>query len=458
MDGVTRPGAFEPWLAAVLVAALGAGALIVMTGAFLREPAVAAAGAALAGAALVALVAAGWVDGLTVVALAIPLPALVETESLRVAAAAPITAAVLVAWALQAGVDPQPSRAPRTLVRAAALLFACFALATLLAQRPVDSVRELLNIGVLLALLIVATDRLAGAAARVERLVALLAALAGIVGALAVLETIGVLPGEFPRWNTRWFRAALGFGQPNALGLFLAVVLPLAVYRFTSARTPGARALAALALGGVVLGLVATFSRGAWLSILAGAGVLLFARGGGYALRVWAGAVLLAILADVASGGAVTDTILRTADDWVIDQRAALMLAGVLMFLDHPVLGVGPGGFAGLLERYGAQIPQLWDYLPTPHNAYVQMAAETGMVGLAVFLFFLGSVLFPAVRSVRASAIAAEPDAQRHGLRRALLWSLATIVFAGMVVWPFSHGTGQAVVLVIAAVAALERA
>jgi O-antigen ligase len=121
------------------------------------------------------------------------------------------------------------------------------------------------------------------------------------------------------------------------------------------------------------------------------------------------------------------------------------------MFIDHPVLGVGPGGFAVNLDRYGAQIPQLSDYLPTPHNAYVQMAAETGVIGLLAFVCFLAAGLFVAIRAARS----APPDVR--GLRLSLLWSYATMCAAGLVVWPFAHGTGQAVLVVAAATFAVPR-
>jgi O-antigen ligase len=99
------------------------------------------------------------------------------------------------------------------------------------------------------------------------------------------------------------------------------------------------------------------------------------------ALRVWLGALLVAAAADLVTGGAIRDTVARTVGDWVIEQRAALALTGIVMFLDHPVVGVGPGGFAPGLDQYGALVPGLEDLKPTPHNAYVQAAAETGGAG-----------------------------------------------------------------------------
>jgi O-antigen ligase len=199
------------------------------------------------------------------------------------------------------------------------------------------------------------------------------------------------------------------------------------------------------------MGIFATFSRGAWLAILAGAGVLLFTGDARLIARVWLGALVAALLFDLISGGLIRDTIERSIGDWVIEQRAALMLAGIVMFFAYPLTGVGPGGYAESLEEFGPQIPQLWDYLPTPHNAYVQMAAETGIIGLLVFVAFFAVVLARQVRSVRAAGKEAH-------LQRTVLWSIGTALAAGMVVWPFAHGTGQAVMLVLAGAFAHQEA
>lgn len=442
---IRRP---EPVIAGALVALLGT-AVVAATGGLMASalvPAVLAAG--LGAVALTALVATDWLDGFTLAILAIPLPAIFSSDSLRIAAVAPVTALVVFAWLLRG--RPYDVRSTRFPLRTGALLFGTIVLATVFATAPAASLRELLNLAVLAAFAILATDWFREDARRIERAVALLAAVAGLAGVLALLETLGVLPAAFPRAGTSYNRAALGFGQPNGLGLFFAVCVPLAFHVYRD-RRGGARLAGLAALAGTLLGLICTFSRGSWLAVLAGTLILIFARAGRTVLRVWLFTAVFAVLVDVGTGGILRDTVERTIGDWVIEQRLALQLAGILMFIDHPILGVGPGGYAENLDRYGAQIPQLFDYLPTPHNAYVQMAAETGTLGLIAFVLFLGAGLVAGAKAVRA----ASPD--RRGLRVALLWSFATMCAAGLVVWPFSHGTGQAVLVIAAAAFASPR-
>jgi O-antigen ligase len=258
-----------------------------------------------------------------------------------------------------------------------------------------------------------------------------------------VLETVGVLPGAFPRSGTIFNRAALGFGQPNELGMYLALSVPLIVSRVGVSRG-FTRLLWLGCLAGAALGLVGTFSRASWVGLVIGVGVLFSVGAARTALRIWVVIAFAAVVVDLGSGGALTDTAVRTVGDWILEQRAALLLAGVLMFLDRPWLGFGPGGFAEQVEQYAPLVPELSDIQPTPHNAYVQMAAEAGIVGLLAMLAFMWAVF----RIVRRATLRAQGSERR--LRLTLLWSLAVIAIASNAMWPFSHGVGEAVVLVLA--------
>jgi O-antigen ligase len=448
------PPVLEPAIATGLVALLAVGSTIAAAGAISSALVVVAVGGLLLGAALVALAATDWIDGLAVVILATPLPALVSSDSVNVATAAPVTAAVVFAWLLRRSVRGTALQSGRLPARTLSALMFVFVLAAVFSTHPITSVRELLNIVVLFCFLILVIDRLCEDQARVHSVATLLAAIAAIVSVLAVLEMVGIIPGQFPRSGTDFNRAAVGFGQPNGLGLFLAIVIPLVVYlaRHGEART---KLAAQIALPITLLGLFSTFSRAAWVALLIGSGALLFARGARFTLRVWLIAILFGAAVEIGSGGALRDTAERTAGDWSIQQRLLLQATGIFMFIENPVLGVGPGAYADHIDRYSALNTELFDVQPTPHNAYVQMLAETGAGGFIAFVAFLGAGLLGIMRSAR-NAIAGGADAREIGLRHALLWSFATLCIISFFIWPFGHGTGQVVLVVMAAAFAVD--
>jgi O-antigen ligase len=57
------------------------------------------------------------------------------------------------------------------------------------------------------------------------------------------------------------------------------------------------------------------------------------------------------------------------------------------------LLGIGPGNFRDLCTNIIADAPSL-DCHPHPHNFYIQMAAEVGIVGLLTGTLFLGSLIW----------------------------------------------------------------
>ena len=70
------------------------------------------------------------------------------------------------------------------------------------------------------------------------------------------------------------------------------------------------------------------------------------------------------------------------------------------MFADHPVLGVGIGNYAAVYPAYA--LPRWSDPLGHAHNYYLNVAAETGLVGLAAYLVLWGAAFWQGWRAVRA--------------------------------------------------------
>lgn len=72
---------------------------------------------------------------------------------------------------------------------------------------------------------------------------------------------------------------------------------------------------------------------------------------------------------------------LAAGGDTSSETRLHLFGAAIAIFGDHPIIGAGTAGFASLSSSYaGAYFTDRY-----PHNAVLQIAAEYGVVGLAVF-------------------------------------------------------------------------
>jgi O-antigen ligase len=75
--------------------------------------------------------------------------------------------------------------------------------------------------------------------------------------------------------------------------------------------------------------------------------------------------------------------------------RATEALAALLVFLDHPIVGVGPGMFPQNYQVYAARIAasttasRVDRGTREAHNLYTQIAAESGIIGFACFMGIL---------------------------------------------------------------------
>jgi O-antigen ligase len=65
--------------------------------------------------------------------------------------------------------------------------------------------------------------------------------------------------------------------------------------------------------------------------------------------------------------------------------RLALATDAIAIWSRDPVFGVGPGNSWPYMHRYSV--------IDTPHNQYLNILLELGIVGLACFLWFVGGAL-----------------------------------------------------------------
>jgi O-antigen ligase len=395
-----RPGVplqERPPLLALLAVAIGAASALL-------SPFQAAA--LLAALGIVPLVLRRPIVGLCLAVAAVPLSSewSAGLGGLNLTLMEPAVALALGAW-LRRGLAQGRLRIwPSALLAAQGLMLAVLLAATLGAESPSASVKETLKWVELMVAFVLTVDL-----ARDIRAVRWL--LLALVGAASLEALVGVAQfalGRGPEFFAigPFMRAYGHFNQPNPFAGYLGTALPLALALAWLA--PGAALRwARPAFGVLAAGVLLSLSRGAWLGQAAACSVLL-ALGSPRSRRyLLAGTVALLLLALLGGLGllppALADrlgvvaeyfgpfdvrTVELTSENWSVVERMAHWQAAWYMFLDRPWLGIGPGNYAALYEKY--YLGDWLDPLGHAHNYYLNLAAETGLAGLLAFLLVLG--------------------------------------------------------------------
>ncbi|MCB0131414.1 MAG: O-antigen ligase family protein, partial [Caldilineaceae bacterium] len=187
--------------------------------------------------------------------------------------------------------------------------------------------------------------------------------------------------------------------------------------------------------GIIGIGVVASWSRGGWLGAMAGVGVVVFFRNrktllvmAGLAV-VLLGALLLGSfstaivpspiaervqdLPQYVGGGDVLQQPV-TDDNFAVIERLAHWVAALRMWNQSPWIGVGPGNYAVVYPT--VQMPRWDDPLGHAHNIYLNVLAESGLIGLSAFLtLWLGTAAW-LIRRRRQTASNAWANAYALGL------------------------------------------
>jgi len=187
------------------------------------------------------------------------------------------------------------------------------------------------------------------------------------------------------------FRAFSIFYHYNVFGGFLALVLPLAI---TVPRNLRIR----IATVVMFMALILTYSRGSWLGVI---GVIIVISVIKKSLRVFCEAGICAILAILflcmLSGSFFNKVTARATDTYSsVNSRFLLWQAGWEMISSHPLTGVGIGTFAENLPLYAPPNIEMQD---TAHNLYLNIAAETGIPGLFLYLAILSIILYRGIKN-----------------------------------------------------------
>lgn len=195
------------------------------------------------------------------------------------------------------------------------------------------------------------------------------------------------------------YRVGGAVGDPNYYAMIMAVLVPIAFDRFWNAKSILLRFFAGWSLIVCVLSVLYTYSRGGFLALSIGA-VIMAVR---YKLRLLpalVGGVFLVVIYQFLPANYTErlSTLLyfipQSTEQQLVDRsirgRTSANLVAWEMFKDNPLTGVGMSNYENQYFAYARPLGiALSSEVEQPHNLYLQILAERGMLGLVTFLVIL---------------------------------------------------------------------
>jgi len=199
-------------------------------------------------------------------------------------------------------------------------------------------------------------------------------------------------------------------GDPNDLALVLLFPAAFALSMALEKRAKTwERLFGGAAFIVLLMAVIATQSRGGLLGIISVMGMFAYYKTRSKVLLIVGGTVALAILfavagiSDRASGGAAETGVDQSAMGRLYAWGAAWGMA-----LDNPIFGVGLKNFYFNYYFYSAH----WDGLNhAVHSTWFGVLAETGFIGLIVFVLMVGAALRTAMKTVSQTQLETLPPA-----------------------------------------------
>ncbi|ANP57109.1 hypothetical protein AVL59_41225 [Streptomyces griseochromogenes] len=265
----------------------------------------------------------------------------------------------------------------------------------------------------------------------------------GAVGVRQYLTATGA------SYQGAYIRAVGTFGPADVMGMATVVAFALVVATGLALGAPTRRqrvAAAGCALA-LFMPLAVSFSRGAWIATAVTCGAQLLLAGVRRAAKVFAAAAAASVVlvGGLGVGSAMLQerltsiTQVAAAPDQSVVDRYSLWAAATDMWLGHPVTGVGlkafpehRDGHASLALSSGSDIEgagQVFrrEALLSPHNMYLLVLSEQGLLGVLTVAGSWLALLVCALRRLRPEGRARDCAVAACGL---LVWQLVDFLYA----------------------------
>jgi len=260
-----------------------------------------------------------------------------------------------------------------------------------------------------------------------------------------------------------YFRVNSLFWDPNIYGRTMALIVTALSAALLWAQRPRL-AIAIVVVGATVwLGLVTTFSQSSFLALLAGLAVLAALR---WSLRWMLAAVGVALLAGavlvLAAGSSLKIDFSKANSD--TSGRANLVSGGGELFGQRPLQGYGAGSFGAAYRNHQSDHRAA---VTVSHTEPITVAAEQGLIGLALYAALLicafwtllrgARGLYPGLRGPPPGAGGGAIDASQVAARAAILAAFTALMLHTLFYAGFLEDPATWVLLAIGGVLATRR-
>lgn len=227
-----------------------------------------------------------------------------------------------------------------------------------------------------------------------------------------------------------YLRSSGTWGCPNAMGTYLSMLLPLSISLMLSKLNKTIR-FASFSIS--VLGLTAIYytdSRGAMVGAFVALSLVLF-------LKLWKTnrlclkyiTIIFIVCLLIASIFHNTLYAIYKLRSHGTEVRISLIKIALHMIRDHPIAGVGLNNFSQNMIGY-AKLVGLGFYHPV-HNILLLITAETGVIGLSIFLWILFETLKLGIKSIKSK------DTFYSSIAIGCIAGLTSLMTHGLVDWTF---------------------
>jgi putative inorganic carbon (HCO3(-)) transporter len=212
------------------------------------------------------------------------------------------------------------------------------------------------------------------------------------------------------------------YNDHTAYGAAIAMYLPfLFGFSFTKIYSPGVKTFVRIVLGILIMGLILSYARAAWLSMIGALAVWIFMRLKLKFKPLFIGFLIVASLVFVfqtellmylernntessANLGEHISSMSNISSDASNLERINRWSCAIRMFEDRPIFGWGPGTY--MFNYAGYQLTAERTIISTnsadggnAHSEYLGPMAESGILGLITFLILISVVMYTAVHT-----------------------------------------------------------